>query len=87
MTNTKKPQIKIANCRIGHRMHALASYVARNPGCTMLAAAEHVGPHGSRQFGYRTAHRAVSAGIVWAVRSTSGRYRLYPVVEPIEVAS
>jgi hypothetical protein len=64
--------------RIGHRMAALAAYVAANPGCSMLAAAEHVGPHGSRQFGYRTAHRAVRAHVVHAIKG-AGRYRLYPI--------
>ena len=63
--------------RIGPRMADVVSFVERNPGCSMLAAAEHVGPHKSRQFGYRTAHRAIKAGIVHAIRG-AGRYRLYP---------
>lgn len=50
-------------------------YIAMHPGCPILPVAEHVGPHGSRNFGYRTVHRLVKAGLVAYVR-TSGRYCL-----------
>jgi hypothetical protein len=61
-------------------MAQLVAFVERNPGCSMLAAAEHVGPHRSRQFGYRTAHRAVARMLVHAICG-AGRYRLYPIIE------
>jgi hypothetical protein len=67
MTNTNK--------RIGPMMQAAANYVARNPGCAILPVAEYVGPNGSRNYGYRTVHRAIRAGLIRATRK-NGRYTL-----------
>lgn len=50
--------------RIGPRMREVVAYVDAHPGCPILPVAEHVGPHGSRQFGYRTVHRCIDAGLV-----------------------
>jgi len=61
--------------RIGQRMIQATAYVRRNPGCAILPAAEWVGPHGSRQYGYRTVHRAIKAGLISA-KIVSGRYVL-----------
>lgn len=61
--------------RIGPRMLAARHFVAENPGCAILPVAVAVGPYGSRQYGYRTVHRAIRAGLIsaeWA----NGRYRL-----------
>lgn len=63
--------------RIGPRMADVVSYVETHPGCSALAAAEYVGPNRSRRYGYRTVHRAMSAGIVDYERK-SGRIYLYP---------
>lgn len=49
---------------LGPRMYETRCYVARNPGCPILPVAEHVGPNGSRRFGYRTVHRCLSAGLL-----------------------
>ena len=57
--------------RIGPMMQSAVNYVARNPGCAKLPVAEYVGPHGSRQFGYRTVDRAIKAGLIVATRSTT----------------
>jgi len=50
--------------RIGPRMIDAVSFVADKPGCPILPVAEHVGPNGSRQYGYRTVHRAIEAGLL-----------------------
>lgn len=50
--------------RVGPRMAEAVAYVSQNPGCTMLEVAEHVGPNGSRQYGYRTVHRCIDAGLI-----------------------
>ena len=60
---------------IGTKMQAAADFVRANPGCAILPVAEHVGPNGSRRFGYATVHRAIAAGLIQAARSR-GRYTL-----------
>jgi len=63
--------------RIGPRMKEATAIVAENPGCTKLYVAEQVGPHGSRQFGYRTVERCIKAGLIVAVKAAQGnRYSL-----------
>lgn len=57
-------------------MLAAVAYVAAHPGCAILPVAEHVGPYGSRKYGYRTVHRAIDAGLISFTR-ISGRYFLY----------
>lgn len=52
--------------RTGRKMQEAARYVRANPGCAILPVAEAVGPHGSRQYGYRTVHRAIRAGLIRA---------------------
>ena len=61
--------------RIGPRMLEAAAYVSRNPGCAILPVAEFVGPHRSRNYGYRTVHRAIAAGLIVAT-VVRGRYVL-----------
>lgn len=61
----------IKSTRIGRRMSDVVAFVSANPGCSMLAAAEAVGPHGSRRYGYASVHRAIDAGLV--VRSAGAR--------------
>ncbi len=61
--------------RIGVRMQAAVNYVRANPGCAILPVAEAIGPHGSRQFGYRAVHRAIKAGLI-AYTLERGRYSL-----------
>lgn len=58
------------------RMFEAVEYVRSNPGCPKLHVAEHVGPHGSRKFGYQTVDRAIKAGLIEAERLPSGTYRL-----------
>lgn len=65
--------------RVGPRMEEAAEYVREHPGCPILPVAEHVGPHGSRRYGYATVHRAIRAGLIWATEGKGGRYALYPV--------
>jgi len=60
-------------------MEEAAEYVRRNPGCAMLPVAEAVGPHGSRNFGYRTVHRAIKAGLIRAEKSNGWTYKLFAV--------
>lgn len=63
--------------RVGPRMREAAAYVAANPGVAILPVAEHVGPNGSRKYGYATVHRAIAAGIIVGTRSRrTGRYTL-----------
>jgi hypothetical protein len=57
-------------------MLAAWRYVQEHPGCPILPVAEAVGPHGSRKFGYRSVHRAISAGLIMAARDSRGRYSL-----------
>ena len=57
-------------------MLAAARYVAAHPGCAILPVARHVGPHGSTNFGYRTVHRAIRAGLIHAERTARGTYSL-----------
>jgi hypothetical protein len=61
--------------RIGPAMQAAQDFVAANPGCRKLAAAEHIGPNGSRRYGYAAVDRAISAGLIAAERTPRG-YRL-----------
>ena len=60
--------------RIGPVMLAAVAYVARHPGCPKLPVAEAVGPHGSRNFGYRAVDRAIVAGLIDA--AGTGPYSL-----------
>lgn len=62
--------------RIGPVMIAAAEYVAAHPGCAKLPVAEHVGPHGSRKYGYQAVDRAIAAGLIAAVQLPGGAYRL-----------
>jgi len=62
--------------RVGPKMAQAVEYVRDNPGCAKLPVAEHVGPNGSRQYGYRTVDRAIAAGLIDAVRLANGRYVL-----------
>jgi hypothetical protein len=73
MTDTKNSP------RIGPRMQEAAEYVLHHPGCAMLPVAEHVGPNGSRNFGYRTVHRAIAAGLIRAEKTNGWNYKLYAV--------
>lgn len=69
----------MAKNSVGHRMLAAASYVCANPGSVKLHVAEHIGPHGSRKFGYAAVDRAINAGLIRAERDKSGRYHLYGI--------
>lgn len=60
-------------------MSQVVSFVAAHPGRAMLAAAERVGPNGSRNYGYRTVHRAIDAGLVMTRPGPHGATLLYPV--------
>jgi len=60
------------------RMFAAAEYVAANPGCPILPVAEHIGPNGSRRYGYAAVHRAIKAGLIRAEAGEGNRYALYP---------
>lgn len=64
------------NKRIGPKMQAATDYVRDHPGCTKLAVADHVGPHGSRMFGYRIVDRAISAGLIRAALNHRNAYTL-----------
>ena len=50
--------------RIGPRMMEAVAFVAHHEGCPILPVAEAVGPNGSRNYGYRTVHRAINAGLL-----------------------
>lgn len=63
--------------RIGPCMELVAMYVRLNPGCPKLHAAEFVGPHGSRRYGYRAVDRAIKAGLIVARQGKGNRYALY----------
>lgn len=62
-------------------MLQVVEVVKNNPGCSMLVAAEAVGPNGSRKYGYRTVHRAISAGLV--VVGQGHRRRSYVLSLPV----
>jgi|OM-RGC.v1.032392763 hypothetical protein len=57
------------------RMADAVQYVFFNEGCPKLHVAEHVGPNGSRRFGYQTVDRAIKAGLINA-RWVGNRYEL-----------
>lgn len=58
--------------RIGSKMTAAAEFVAANPGCTKMAAADAIGPNGSRRYGYSAVDRAIRAGLVTASQNARG---------------
>lgn len=61
--------------RVGPRMRQAVAYVQSHGPCAILPIAEAIGPHGSRKHGYAAVHRAISAGLLRAVRSRkSGHY-------------
>lgn len=66
----------------GLRMMQVANFVRRNPGCTMLQAAEHLIYRGrpSRRYGYAAVHRAIAAGLIVAIERVDKRgcYQLWP---------
>ena len=52
--------------RIGPKMQEAVDFVKENPGCAILPVAQHIGPNGSVQYGYRAVHRAIEAGLIQA---------------------
>lgn len=63
---------------IGHKMKAVAEYVAANPGCTKLEAGRAVWtghPNAGMSYLYGPVDRAIKAGLVKAER-LSNRYAL-----------
>ena len=71
----KRKEIEMTRTAPRTRMIQAAAFVRANPGCAILPVAEAVGPHGSRNYGYRTVHRAIRAGMIRATVS-NGRYSL-----------
>jgi len=67
----------IKTSRIGPKMYQALSYIAEHPGCAMLPVAEHVGPRGSRMYGYRTTHRCLAAGLIESRGTSQWRYSLH----------
>ena len=63
--------------RVGPSMAAAVRYVEHHPGTTILPVAEHIGPHGSRKFGYNAVHRVIKAGLILSAKMPDGTYRLY----------
>jgi hypothetical protein len=63
-------------------MQQVVSFVERNPGLYMRAAAHHVNPcpvpEKAESYGYNTVHRAIDAGLVRCERDNRG-VRLYPI--------
>lgn len=66
--------------RIGPAMQRVVRYVSHHPGCSALACARTIGPHGSVQFGYRAIHRALVAGIIADDGRDVGRTHRYALV-------
>lgn len=62
--------------KIGPKMREAIAFVAENPGCPKLPVAEHVGPNGSRRYGYATVDRCIAAGLICANRGENGVYSL-----------
>jgi hypothetical protein len=50
--------------RVGPKMEQAVEYVRRHPGTPMQPVSQHVGPHGSNAYGYRTVMRALKAGLI-----------------------
>jgi hypothetical protein len=69
------------NKRIGKRMREVRFFVKNNPGLAMIHSARIVAPHGSLHFGYRTVHRAIDAGIVFAKSGPRGSKLLFTCLE------
>ena len=63
--------------RIGKRMSEVRFFVKNNPGLAMIHAARYVGPNGSLNYGYRTVHRAIDAGIVHQRSGPRGSWLLF----------
>jgi len=70
--------------RIGEKMKEVVAFVRQNPGCAKLPAAEHVGPHGSRRYGYEIVDRAIRAQLICAERNDC-RYSLYVNEHPLVI--
>ena len=66
------------NPRKGARMAEVTAYVKAHPRCTKMAAAAHVGPHGSLRLGYAAVNRTIRAGFIGAVEY-SNHYALYHI--------
>ena len=64
--------------RVGPRMSEVVDLVEGTPGISMRQVALRVGPHGSTQYGYRTVHRVIKAGLV-RVEMDGNIHRLYPL--------
>lgn len=56
-------------------MALAVAYVAKHPGCSAFACAKAIGPNGSAQYGYRTVHRALRAGLIKS-EGNGARYAL-----------
>jgi predicted RNA-binding Zn-ribbon protein involved in translation (DUF1610 family) len=65
-------------------MQQVVSFVERNPGLYMRAAAHYVNPcpvpEKAESYGYNTVHRVIDAGLVRCERDNRG-VRLYPLSE------
>jgi hypothetical protein len=70
--------------RIGPRMQEVAYFVRNNPGLAMVHAAKYAAPHKygrvGLQFGYRSVHRALEAGLVLGQQGPRASTLLYPTV-------
>lgn len=55
-------------------MREAVAYVSANPGCAILPIAEHIGPHGSRKYGYAAVHRAAKAGLIVLSKGKGNAY-------------
>ena len=58
--------------RYGRQQIAATDYVRRHPGCTKMAAAKAIGPHGSTRYGYTAVNRAIDAGLIEATLYPQG---------------
>lgn len=53
--------------RIGPKMAWAIDYVRVHGPCVAIDVARYVGPHGSLNYGYRTVHRCLRAGLLRSV--------------------
>lgn len=64
---------------MGPKMKIVVDYVRRNPGCSKLEAgrAQWGWRLGCMRYVYDPVNRAINAGHITAIRTRSGRYKLY----------
>lgn len=79
MISTDAYSTTTGNVRVGPRMWQAYNFVRCNPDCSKYAASKAIGPNGSRFYGWRALQRAIHAGLILAVQTDRGTFKLRAV--------